>query len=128
MTAKSGLECQFVLAGLLNNISGRNADCAREVLDKSMKNHSKEGHALWTVVKCLKHIRGTLIVGTSTSCGKTTVVCEILQALNNRKYDIASYKCGAGYIDPIFNSEIISAPSTNIDLFFTEEDCAGSLV
>lgn len=68
-----------------------------------------------------------LIAGTGSGCGKTTVVCAILQALRNRGCDVASYKCGPDYIDPMFHSEIIGAQSANIDLFFSDEDCARSL-
>ena len=77
--------------------------------------------------KMLKAAPRVLIAGTGSGCGKTTVVCAILQALKKRKYNIASYKCGPDYIDPMFHSEIIGAPSTNIDLFFTDEECARSL-
>ena len=68
-----------------------------------------------------------LIAGTGSGCGKTTVVCAILQALKNRGYDVASYKCGPDYIDPMFHSEIIGAPGTNIDLYFAGEALAKSL-
>ncbi len=62
-----------------------------------------------------------LIAGTGSGCGKTTVVCAILQALKNRGLDVASFKCGPDYIDPMFHSEIIGTQSTNIDLFFSDE-------
>ena len=65
-----------------------------------------------------------LVAGTGSGCGKTTVVCAILQALKNRGYDLASFKCGPDYIDPMFHSEIIGAQSANIDLFFADEDLA----
>ena len=68
-----------------------------------------------------------LIAGTGSGCGKTTVVCAVLQALKNRGCDVASYKCGPDYIDPMFHSEVIGAPCTNIDLFFADEDGARSL-
>ena len=63
-----------------------------------------------------------LIAGTGSGCGKTTVVCAILQALKNRGMDIASFKCGPDYIDPMFHSEIIGTPSTNLDLYFAGEE------
>lgn len=68
-----------------------------------------------------------LIAGTGSGCGKTTVVCAILQALKNRGEAVASFKCGPDYIDPMFHSEIIGAQSTNIDLFFSDEEQARAL-
>ena len=68
-----------------------------------------------------------LEAGTCSGCGKTTVVCAILQALVNRGEEVASFKCGPDYIDPMFHSEIIGAESANIDLFFAGEERARAL-
>ena len=62
-----------------------------------------------------------LIGGTNSGCGKTTVVCAILQAMKNRGLDVAAFKCGPDFIDPMFHTEIIGIPSINIDLFFSGE-------
>ncbi len=75
----------------------------------------------------LKSIPRLLIAGTGSGCGKTTVVCALLQALKNRGHDVASFKCGPDYIDPMFHSEIIGAQSANIDLFFADEVRARAL-
>ena len=68
-----------------------------------------------------------LIAGTGSGCGKTTAACAILQALVNRGEEVAAFKCGPDYIDPMFHSEIIGAESGNIDLFFAGEPLARSL-
>ena len=68
-----------------------------------------------------------LIAGTGSGCGKTTMVCAILQALKNRGQDVGAFKCGPDYIDPMFHSEIIGAESANIDLFFADRDLARGL-
>lgn len=68
-----------------------------------------------------------LIAGTGSGCGKTTVVCAILQALKNRGHEVASFKCGPDYIDPMFHSEIIGTQSTTLDLFFSDDAQARSL-
>ena len=75
----------------------------------------------------IKHAPRVLIAGTGSGCGKTTTVCAILQALKNRGHEVASFKCGPDYIDPMFHSEIIGAQSTNIDLFFSDESQARSI-
>ena len=62
------------------------------------------------------------VVGTGSGCGKTTVVCALLQALCNRGLKAASFKCGPDYIDPMFHQKVIGTPSRNLDLFFCGED------
>ncbi len=69
-----------------------------------------------------------LIAGTNSGCGKTTVVCALLQALVNRSLRVGAYKCGPDYIDPMFHSRIIGAKSSNLDLFFFEENTAKYLL
>lgn len=59
-----------------------------------------------------------LIAGTNSGCGKTTVVCGILQALLERQYPVASFKCGPDYIDPMFHSSILHTKCRNLDLRF----------
>lgn len=74
-----------------------------------------------------KAIPRLLIAGANSGCGKTTVVCAILQALKNRGYDVAAFKCGPDYIDPMFHTEIIGAPSANVDLYFAGAKTARAL-
>lgn len=63
-----------------------------------------------------------ILIGASGSgSGKTTVVCAILQALLNRGMDIASFKCGPDYIDPMFHKEALGLESRNLDLFFNDK-------
>ena len=47
------------------------------------------------------------VVGTGSGCGKTTVVCALLQAFCNRGLKAASFKCGPDYIDPMFHREAL---------------------
>lgn len=68
-----------------------------------------------------------LISGTGSGCGKTTVTCAVLSALKNRGYDVASFKCGPDYIDPMFHSEVVGTRGTNIDLFFLDAEGVKSL-
>ncbi len=63
-----------------------------------------------------------MISGTSSGCGKTTVVCAVLQTLVNRGLKTGAFKCGPDYIDPMFHSRIIGARSANLDLHFFSEN------
>ena len=63
-----------------------------------------------------------MIVGTNSGCGKTTVTCGLLQALVNRNLEIASFKCGPDYIDPMFHSKVIGTKSRNLDSYFCSEN------
>lgn len=63
-----------------------------------------------------------VLAGTNSGCGKTTVTCAILQALVNRKLKVGAFKCGPDYIDPMFHSRVIGVKSSNLDLFFFQEN------
>ncbi|MGF6375631.1 cobyrinic acid a,c-diamide synthase [Clostridiales Family XIII bacterium PM5-7] len=69
-----------------------------------------------------------MIVGTGSGCGKTTVTCALLKALKDRNLNIASFKCGPDYIDPMFHSEIIGTKSRNLDLFLCGENTVNYLL
>lgn len=64
------------------------------------------------------HIPRLILAGTNSGCGKTTMVCALLQALVNRGLKTGAFKCGPDYIDPMFHSRIIGAKSANLDLHF----------
>lgn len=66
----------------------------------------------------MKKIPRVMIAGTSSGCGKTTIVCGILSALKEMGVKAASAKCGPDYIDPMFHSQVFGIPSQNLDLFF----------
>lgn len=53
--------------------------------------------------------------------GKTTVTCAVLKALLENGCRLAAFKCGPDYIDPMFHSEVVGAPSRNLDLFMLPE-------
>lgn len=63
-----------------------------------------------------------LIAGTNSGCGKTTLVCAIIQAMINRGLKVSSFKCGPDYIDPMFHSSILDTKCRNLDLSFFDPD------
>ena len=65
-------------------------------------------------------MRRIMIAGTNSGCGKTTVVCAVLQALVDRGMRVASFKCGPDYIDPMFHESVIGAESHNLDGYFCD--------
>lgn len=54
--------------------------------------------------------------------GKTMTVCGIIEALKKRKQNIAVFKCGPDYIDPMFHRKALGVETGNLDTFFTDED------
>ncbi len=66
-----------------------------------------------------KKLPRIMLASPSSGSGKTLVTCGILQALVNRGYRVASFKCGPDYIDPMFHSRVIGTHSGNLDTFFT---------
>ena len=53
---------------------------------------------------------------------KIMVVCAILLALKNRGIDVAPFKSGPDYLNPMFHGESIGTEDTNPDLCFTQEE------
>ena len=56
-----------------------------------------------------------------SGCGKTTVVCAVLQALAGRGMDPVAFKSGPDYIDPMFHTAVLGIHSRNLDLFLMGE-------
>ena len=67
------------------------------------------------------NISRVMIAAPKSGSGKTLVACALLQALKNRGWQTAAYKCGPDYIDPMFHKQVIGVPSKNLDTFFTDE-------
>lgn len=62
-----------------------------------------------------------IIAAPKSGSGKTLITCSLLQALKNRKLNVAAFKCGPDYIDPMFHTKVLGVPSGNLDLYFTNE-------
>ena len=67
--------------------------------------------------------RGRLLIsGTHSGCGKTTVTCAILAALQARGIQPTAFKSGPDYIDPMFHRAISGMKAYNLDPFFLDGD------
>ncbi len=69
-----------------------------------------------------------VIAGTNSGCGKTTVTCAILGALQKKGYTPASFKCGPDYIDPMFHQKVIGVKSSNLDSFFYDDSTINTVL
>lgn len=69
-----------------------------------------------------KHLPRILLAASASGSGKTLLTCGILQALINRGKQVASFKCGPDYIDPMFHTKVVGTHSRNLDTYFSGEE------
>lgn len=62
-----------------------------------------------------------VIAGTASGVGKTSISCGIMKALS-KKNDVAPFKVGPDFIDPIYHRFATGNYSRNLDTFFMERD------
>ena len=75
-----------------------------------------------------KQIQRIMIAAAGSGSGKTTITCALLEALKAKGRRPTSAKCGPDYIDTMFHSSVLGAPSTNLDLFFFDDNTAKFLL
>ena len=63
-----------------------------------------------------------MLAAPGSGSGKTTVTCALLKVLKDRGMDVAGFKCGPDYIDPLFHKKILGVESRNLDTFFAGEE------
>lgn len=68
------------------------------------------------------NIKRIMVAAPKSGSGKTMVTCALLWTLKENGYQVASYKCGPDYIDPMFHEKAINVPAKNLDTFFTDEE------
>lgn len=65
--------------------------------------------------------------GPCSSSGKTSLTCARFRP-PEPGVDPCAFKCGPDYIDPLFHREVLSLPSRNLDLFFSDEPTVRGLM
>jgi cobyrinic acid a,c-diamide synthase len=67
-------------------------------------------------------MRGIVIAGTHSGCGKTTVTLGILAALRKKGYKVQPFKAGPDFIDTGLHKLITGMTSRNLDLWMCGRD------
>ncbi|MBP3271077.1 MAG: cobyrinate a,c-diamide synthase [Ruminococcus sp.] len=67
-------------------------------------------------------MKGFMLAGVKSGCGKTTVTCAVLSAFRAKGLKTAAFKCGPDYIDPMFHRETAGARVCNLDSYFCDEN------
>ena len=67
-------------------------------------------------------MKGFIIAGTQSGCGKTTITLGLLAALVKRGMKVAPFKVGPDFIDPGHHSRITHTHSRNLDGWMLSED------
>ena len=68
-----------------------------------------------------------MLVAPNSGSGKTLITCGLLQALKNKGFNLASFKCGPDYIDPLFHTRVLGVPSRNLDTYFSGRELTRAL-
>ncbi len=67
-------------------------------------------------------MRGVVIAGTHSGCGKTTVTLGILAAMKKKNISVQPFKAGPDFIDPGLHRLITGKVSRNLDLWMCGRD------
>ena len=67
-------------------------------------------------------MRGVVIAGTHSGCGKTTITLGILAALRKKNYKVQPFKTGPDFIDTGLHTLITGRNSRNLDLWMCGRD------
>lgn len=62
-----------------------------------------------------------LLAAPASGSGKTVITCALLRAFQKEGLQLASFKCGPDYIDPLFHEQVFGIETRNLDSFFSAE-------
>ena len=68
-----------------------------------------------------KLIRRFMIASPCSGSGKTLFACALMNILQ-QKYEVAAFKCGPDFIDPLFHKKVLGLSSVNLDGYFDNDD------
>ncbi|MGB9371096.1 MAG: hypothetical protein WCB79_04100 [Halobacteriota archaeon] len=63
----------------------------------------------------------SIIGGTRTGVGKTTITLALLKGLSSAGYDVQSFKVGPGFVDAKLHERLTGRPCYNLDVFLMGE-------
>lgn len=66
-------------------------------------------------------IKGLIIAGTESGCGKTTIALSLMAAMTGRGLKVAPFKVGPDFIDPGHHTRITGITSRNLDGWMLSE-------
>ncbi|MEE3420309.1 MAG: cobyrinate a,c-diamide synthase [Lachnospiraceae bacterium] len=72
-----------------------------------MKNHEGKCHRL-------------MLAALKSGSGKTTITCGLIRAMQERGNELAVFKCGPDYIDPMFHAATLGVKTGNLDSYFLD--------
>lgn len=61
-----------------------------------------------------------VLAAPKSGSGKTLLTCGMIRLLQKRGLNLASFKCGPDYVDPMFHRRVLGVESGNLDSFFTD--------
>ena len=67
-------------------------------------------------------MKGLIIAGTQSGCGKTTVTIGLMKLLKSKGLQVAPFKTGPDFIDPMFHEFVTKTSSYNLDSFMLGEN------
>lgn len=66
--------------------------------------------------------KSIIIAGTNSGCGKTTITIGLLALLKRKGYNVAPFKTGPDFIDPLFHKAVCGNDSYNLDSVMLDQD------